>query len=72
MYVTGIHFCWLGIFTEEDEFFEKILIDSEFFNEKILPKLIVFYYYSLLPEIVLENVPKKKDIIDFRQEDKKF
>lgn len=47
-------------------FYEKIIFDENFFFVNMMPKLIKFHFMALLPEIIMRNYQKKKEIIDLR------
>ena len=65
LFVTQRKFCDFAIFTENDQFIQRIYYDKSFFYEKCYTKLKQFYFLSYLPEYILRNHRKKKDILDF-------
>ena len=64
LFITKRSFCDLAIFTKIDYHIERIVKDEGFFLEKCFEKLKIFYFLAYLPEIILKNYVKKKNIID--------
>ena len=64
MAITGIHKCDFVVWTPKDVFVQNIPFDSQFWNDKCLPKLKYFFFYFVLPEIVYHKHPSS-DIHDY-------
>ncbi|KAK5644984.1 hypothetical protein RI129_006284 [Pyrocoelia pectoralis] len=60
--ITKKNICYFVVYINDkiDLFVEKITKDSNFWEEKMLPKLIDFYTNCIAPEIILNNIGQGK------------